>query len=255
MFESFNTIGELAPNRVSIGSAEFVEPTRRHLAIVDSSVLRRDCLKLALSQQARRWRVTDVEAAADLVRLLRQGAGFSIILLGGATCRHIDLADLALLAGAAPQTPILAIADCDDPERARIILRSGAKGFLPMSQGLKVLVAALERMRTGGTFVPLVLSEPDRHVAVREASHSAWQALTRRQRDVLARISEGRSNKVIADALGMSESTVKAHVKQIIRRLHVANRTQAALLATRPGRVTRPELPRTADRRVLEEVL
>jgi NarL family two-component system response regulator LiaR len=62
-----------------------------------------------------------------------------------------------------------------------------------------------------------------------------WRELTRRQRDVLALISEGKSNKLIADALTMSESTVKAHVKQIIRRLHVANRTQAALLATRTG--------------------
>ena len=236
MFDSFSAVGDLVPNRVSFETAEFVEPTRRHLAIVDPSALRRDCLKLALGQQARRWRVTDVEAAADLVRLLRQGAGYSVILLGGATCRHIDLVDLSLLAAAAPQTPILASADCDDPERARMILRSGARGFLPMSLGLKVLVAALERMRAGGTFVPLLLSETKGDGAAREAPRLPWQALTRRQRDVLALISEGRSNKLIADALGMSESTVKAHVKQIIRRLHVVNRTQAALLASRSDR-------------------
>ena len=65
------------------------------------------------------------------------------------------------------------------------------------------------------------------------AQRTPWRELTRRQRDVLALISEGKSNKLIADALNMSESTVKAHVKQIIRRLNVANRTQAALLATR----------------------
>jgi DNA-binding NarL/FixJ family response regulator len=59
-----------------------------------------------------------------------------------------------------------------------------------------------------------------------------WSELTRRQRDVLGLIAQGKSNKLIADALSMSESTVKAHVKQIIKRLHVANRTQAALLAT-----------------------
>jgi NarL family two-component system response regulator LiaR len=63
--------------------------------------------------------------------------------------------------------------------------------------------------------------------------HTPWPELTRRQRDVLALISEGKSNKLIGDALTMTESTVKAHVKQIIKRLHVANRTQAALIATR----------------------
>ena len=93
---------------------------------------------------------------------------------------------------------------------------------------LKVLIGALERVRTGGTYVPLTLTE-----AAPTAERAPWRLLTRRQRDVLALIAEGKANKLIADALNMSESTVKAHVKQIIRRLNVANRTQAALLATR----------------------
>jgi DNA-binding NarL/FixJ family response regulator len=212
------------------------EQNRRHLAIVDRSALRRDCLKLALSQQPRRWRVTDVESAADMMRLLRQGSGFSVILLGAATCRQIDLVELALLIAAAGPTPILVTAECEDAERARVILRSGIKGFLPMTLGLRVLVAALERIRAGGTFVPLVLNNPNGAEEARKAEPLPVQMLTRRQRDVLALISEGRSNKLIADALGMSESTVKAHVKQIIRRLNVVNRTQAALLATRVAR-------------------
>jgi two-component system, NarL family, nitrate/nitrite response regulator NarL len=215
---------------------EVAEHARRHLAIVDQSRLRRDCLKLALGQQPRRWRVTDMPVAADVVRLVRHGEGFAVILLGGSTCGQIDLVELALLVAAVPHIPVLVTADCDDPDRARTILRSGARGFLPMSLSLKILVAALERIRTGGTYVPLELTTPASPDAAGRVSHSPWQQLTRRQRDVLALISEGKSNKLIADALTMSESTVKAHVKQIIKRLHVANRTQAALLATRPSR-------------------
>jgi DNA-binding NarL/FixJ family response regulator len=251
MYDSFGVTDEIVTHRPVVESAEFVEPTRRHLAIVDQSALRRDCLKLALGQQVRRWRVTDVETAAELVRLARQGAGFSVILLGGSTCRKIDLADVARLAAAAPQTPILVVADCDDLERARTILRAGARGFLPMSLGLKILVAALERVRTGGTFVPLVLTNPPEDAAAPDLPGLPERALTRRQRDVLALIAEGQSNKLIADALRMSESTVKAHVKQIIRRLHVANRTQAALLATRGSHPA----PAVVHRRVAEEVL
>lgn len=211
----------------------FAEASRRHLAIVDRSRLRRDCLRLALCQQPRRWRVTDVPAAADLVRLVRRGERFAVILLGASTCGQIDLIDIAQLAAAAPRVPILVAADCDDPERARLILRSGARGFLPTHLSLKILVAALERVRTGGSYVPLSLTEPAAEPEL-EACPPRHE-LTRRQRDVLALISEGKSNKLIADALAMSESTVKAHVKQIIKRLQVANRTQAALLATRPG--------------------
>jgi two-component system, NarL family, nitrate/nitrite response regulator NarL len=214
-------------------AGRFVGLVRRHLAIVDQSPLRRECLKLALAQQSRRWHVTDVAEAAELARLIRRGEGFEVILLGGSTCAHIDLADLAVLSEAAPETPILVTADCDDAEGARAILRSGARGFLPTSLGLKVLMGALERMRAGGTYVPLVLSEPVSSIKAERMQEAPWRELTRRQRDVLALISEGKSNKLIGDALTMTESTVKAHVKQIIRRLHVANRTQAALLATR----------------------
>jgi len=217
-------------------AARIITPIRRHLAIVDPSRLRRECLKLALAQQPRRWRITDTQAAADLARLIHGGEGFEVILLGGSTCAQIDLADLTLLAAAAPQTPILVAADCDDPEHARAILRAGARGFLPTSVGLNVLMGALERIRAGGTYVPLALTEPAASAGkVQRAPGSPWRELTRRQRDVLALIAEGRSNKSIAEALTMTESTVKAHVKQIIKRLHVGNRTQAALLATRGG--------------------
>jgi two-component system, NarL family, nitrate/nitrite response regulator NarL len=225
-------LGGSAPN-FAPDAAKFIGASRRHLAIVDQSPLRRECLKLALTCQPRRWRVTDVGEAADLAQRIRRGEGFDVILLGASTCAHIDLTDLALLCTAAPEVPILVTADCDDPESARAILRSGARGFLPTSLGLKVLMGALERIRAGGTYVPLAITEPSPARAGDRAQHTPWRELTRRQRDVLALISEGKSNKLIADALTMTESTVKAHVKQIIKRLHVANRTQAALLATR----------------------
>jgi DNA-binding NarL/FixJ family response regulator len=208
---------------------------RRKLAIVDDSRLRCDCLKLALDHQPKRWRITDVAAASELAGLLRRGEEFDVVLLAGSTSSHIDLADVALLAAAAPHIPILVAAECDDPERALAILSAGARGFLPTSHSLKVLIGALERVRTGGTYVPLALSEAAPATNSDRAKHSPWSELTRRQCDVLALIAQGKANKLIADSLKMSESTVKAHVKQIIRRLNVANRTQAALLATRTG--------------------
>jgi DNA-binding NarL/FixJ family response regulator len=216
--------------------AGYGTPVRRHLAIVDHSQLWCDCLKLALAQQPRRWRVTDVATVSELATLLGRGEEFDVILLGGSTCTHIDLADVALLAEASPHAPILVAAECDDPDRARAILRAGARGFLPTSHSLKLLIGALERMRAGGTYVPLALSEAVPERPAERTQQTPWRQLTRRQCDVLALIAEGKANKLIAEALNMSESTVKAHVKQIIRRLNVANRTQAALLATQDRR-------------------
>jgi DNA-binding NarL/FixJ family response regulator len=132
----------------------YVGAARRHLAIIDQSRLRCDCLKLALGVQPRRWRVTDVAAAPELRRLIERGEEFDVILIGGSVCAQIDLADISLLAAAAPHTPILVAAECDDPERALAILRAGARGFLPTSYSLKVLLGALDRLRAGGNYVP-----------------------------------------------------------------------------------------------------
>src|SRR5207247_7806045 len=97
----------------------FIDPIRRHLAIVDQSPLRRECLKLALTQQPRRWHVTDVAEAAELAQLVRRGAGFEVILPGGSTSPHIALADLPWWSAAAPETPTRVPADGDAAEPAR----------------------------------------------------------------------------------------------------------------------------------------
>ena len=124
--------------------AERIQPS---LAILDDSRLRRDCLKLALAQQARRWRLSEAASASEL----DAPRDFDAILLGASNCARVDLAEVARLAAMAP---VLVCADCDDPQHMRAILRAGARGFVPASLGLGVLLAALERVRAGGAYVP-----------------------------------------------------------------------------------------------------
>ncbi len=206
------------------------------VALIDHGRLRRECLKLALTEHNPGWHVTDVGSAEDVVHLAHSGENFDLLLLGAATSDHIDLQQIELLRSALPDVPIVVVAENDNPPRARAILNAGTRGFLPASLSLKVLMGALDLVLAGGVYVPSSLIEPGpaRAGAWQTPSRPSepWSELTRRQRDVLSLISQGKSNKLIADALTMSESTVKAHVKQIIKRLHVANRTQAALLAT-----------------------
>jgi DNA-binding NarL/FixJ family response regulator len=210
------------------------------LALIDPSRLRRECLKLALGQHNASWRVVDMATAQEAVRLAEAGQNFDLLLLGAATSEHVDLEEIETLRGVLTDTPIVVVAESENPHRARMILKAGTRGFLPTSLSLKVLMGALDLVMAGGVYVPSSLIEPTQprvsaEPAVRGTSREPWSELTRRQRDVLGLISQGKSNKLIADALSMSESTVKAHVKQIIKRLHVANRTQAALLATGTG--------------------
>ncbi|HXQ53412.1 MAG TPA: response regulator transcription factor [Stellaceae bacterium] len=201
------------------------------IAVVDASRLRRECLRLALAQHSPGRRVTEAGNADELLQLVGAGSRFDLVLIGAATAEHIDLRQIEVLRTALPDTPLVILAETDNAQRARQLLGTGARGFLPASLSLRVLMGAIDLVLAGGVYVPSSLLEagaPRTNGAMAEP----WSGLTRRQRDVLALISQGRSNKLIADALAMSESTVKAHVKQIIRRLNVANRTQAALVAT-----------------------
>ena len=206
------------------------------VALVDQSRLRRECLKLALAGHESGWRILDLASAEDVLRLAEGGEKFDLLLLGAATAELVDLQQIEMLRQALPETPVVVVAENDNPHRARLILNAGTRGFLPASLSLKVLLGALDLVLAGGVYVPssLIDAGPPRASATPspKRQNEPWSELTRRQRDVLALIAQGKSNKLIADALTMSESTVKAHVKQIIKRLRVANRTQAALLAT-----------------------
>jgi DNA-binding NarL/FixJ family response regulator len=214
------------------------------LAIVDHSRLRRECLRSALAQHSPQWRIHEFGTVEELLR--GSGDGVDLVILGAATVEHVDLSQLEAARAALPSAPAVIVAENGNPHRARQILSAGARGLLPTSLSLKVLVGALDLVLAGGVYVPSSLLEasPQRQGALEAEDHpmEPWSELTRRQRDVLALISQGKSNKLIADALSMSESTVKAHVKQIIKRLHVSNRTQAALLATGHGPFPPPVL-------------
>jgi DNA-binding NarL/FixJ family response regulator len=191
------------------------------LLLVEDCRLRRDCLRLVLAQRLSGWHI---EAAAT-AREVDAGdpPHIDLILLAGTRIDPNEVATLAALA------PVLVCVEDDAPQGGQCYVEAGARGFVPASLGLGALLAAIERVRAGGRYAPAMPRPP------RPAAEAApvRPELTRRQRQVLALITEGKSNKLIADALTMSEDTVKAHVKQIIKRLNVANRTQAALLATR----------------------
>lgn len=206
------------------------------IAVVDPGRLRRECIKLALGHFSPDRHVIESSSADELIHLAAGGGHFDLVLVGAATADLVELRQIEALRRALPETPIVVVAETDNPQRARQILSTGARGFLPASLSLRVLMGAIDLVLAGGVYVPSSLIEggPARAGAWQGAGGPAepWSELTRRQRDVLALISQGKSNKLIADALTMSESTVKAHVKQIIKRLNVANRTQAALVAT-----------------------
>ena len=120
------------------------------------------------------------------------------------------------------------------PERATVVpaLRAGAAGYLYKDVDPQALAAAIRSVHAGHVLlqpetVAGLLGDDDDRPAARAT------ALTSREREVLAEIAHGRSNREIARAFVLSEKTVKTHVSNILVKLGCADRTQAALWAVR----------------------
>ncbi len=144
-----------------------------------------------------------------------------------------------LMAGREPRPSILAITMVDDDDTVLAALRAGARGYiLKGSTGEEIAAATRTAAAGGAVFGPGIAA---RVLAMTTGRRPPTRdgALTDRERDVLAMIAEGASNAQIARTLGLSLKTVQNYVSRVLEKMHVADRTQAALRA-RDGRVGPP---------------
>jgi two-component system NarL family response regulator len=128
----------------------------------------------------------------------------------------------------APALRIVALGQHDGDEEIYRILEAGACGFLFKSEPVCEIVLALRSASAG-------LSCVSPQARARLAERRRWPDLTPREREVLTLLAEGRSNATIAAVLDITHGTVKLHVRSILAKLGVEDRSQAALVALRRG--------------------
>jgi DNA-binding NarL/FixJ family response regulator len=137
---------------------------------------------------------------------------------------------LAELKAAGSSARVLVLTSATEPASASLAVRSGAAGVLYKDVDPDALVRAIRSVHDGH----LLLAPEAAGSLVHHANNGGGlDSLTGREREVLAEIAKGRSNREIARALTVSEKTVKAHVSAVLAKLGVQDRTQAALLAVR----------------------
>jgi len=137
-----------------------------------------------------------------------------------------------------PDVPVIVFSDRDDVDDILKALACGVRGYIPTAVEVVVASAALRLVNAGGTFIPAhaLRSAPAATGNGAEGERRGFPDkldLTPRELSVIDLLREGKPNKLIAIELKMQESTVKVHVRNIMKKLHVANRTHAASVANR----------------------
>jgi DNA-binding NarL/FixJ family response regulator len=147
------------------------------------------------------------------------------------------VAVLRALAERTVRSRVLVLTSVTGSQAVTAAMRAGAAGFVYKDIDPDALVRAVRSVHDGNTLLApeaagaLARSGP----GGRHSVTHGLAALTSREREVLAQITEGRSNREIARALHIQEKTVKTHVSSVLAKLGVADRTQAALYAVRHG--------------------
>jgi DNA-binding NarL/FixJ family response regulator len=130
-----------------------------------------------------------------------------------------------------PSVPIIMVSASEDRRDAAMALRAGAKAFVSKAASSEVLSDVVERLLAGKLLTPEWITSNGK------ISNSDDESLTmsERQKQILALLLKGHSNKEIGLCLGLAEITIKVHVSALFRLLGVVNRTQAVLAAKRLG--------------------
>ncbi|WP_053385127.1 response regulator [Leucobacter celer] len=140
-----------------------------------------------------------------------------------------------------PDTCVLAVTTLDGRETVLPMLSAGASGYMLKDSSADEIVSALRQAHQGtSSLSPRIAAMLVKHVREAKPSTAAGEldALTERETEVLEQLARGMSNAEIADALHVSEGTVKAHLGSIMSKWHVRDRVQVLVAAARAGLVS-----------------
>lgn len=213
-----------------------------HFLIVDDHPLYREALRGTVLLAYPDTRVDEAGSIAAACETLQEARNVDLVMLDLSMCDVSGFDGLMTLRKRFPALPILVVSGLDEPRIVAEVMRYGAAGFAPKSSDKAALTGAISAVLRGELAFPRSV----RHAAANENAPgqpdlaARIRQLTPQQLRVLVMIRQGKLNKQIAHELSVGDSTVKAHVSEILRKLGVMSRTQivietAALNFDRPA--------------------
>jgi DNA-binding NarL/FixJ family response regulator len=201
------------------------------VGLIDEYMFSLGCLATALSSRMAGAQVVSFSSVEECIA--RGGAGLDVLVYSS---HEADLwdpkcgAEIARIRAALASTPLVLFSEAHnaDPVGIRRLLQMGLRGFISTrTTATSTAVAAILLVKAGGSYAPPSSLLADDTRTAQEAR--GW--LTSRQSEVLRELRQGKPNKIIAYELGMSESTVKVHIRNIMRKVGATNRTQVVYKA------------------------
>lgn len=205
------------------------EPTR--FLIIDDHPLFRDALHSAVKSAYPDVATSEARSIAEALEILSSNGAFDLCLLDLNMPGVQGFEGLLQLRTRYPRLPVVIVSGHEDPRIISEALSYGAAGFIPKSSRKGDLATAIHKVMDGAIYVPETYAPPtsDSERANRADMVQRLATLTPQQLRVLQMLRQGLLNKQIAYELQVGETTVKAHVSEILRKLNVYSRTQAVI--------------------------
>jgi DNA-binding NarL/FixJ family response regulator len=204
------------------------------ILVADDHPVVRDGLVAVLSTQPDFEVVGEAATGAEVVERVR-ALQPDVVLLDLEMPEMDGVAALDQLSALNVHVHVVVFTAFDTDERIMSALQAGAKGYLLKGAPRDEIFRAIRVVSAGGSLLePLVASRLITHL---QRPTGSDDLLTEREREVLALLAQGKSNKAIANTLVITERTAKFHVSSIMRKLGASNRTEAVTLAAQQGLV------------------
>lgn len=205
--------------------------------LIDDHTLFRSGIAMLLSKRADMAVVGEAADGAEGIKRVRELKP-DVVLLDLNMPGLSGLEALQLILQDTPELAVLMLTVSEDAEDLGAALRSGARGYLLKNIDADFLISAIRRAHAGEAVIAEGMTAKlvqQFRVAGAPAAEADKARLTPRECEILACLAHGDSNKLIARKLDVAESTVKIHVQNILKKLSLSSRVQAAVYAVEHG--------------------
>ena len=203
------------------------------IAVIESRRFLRECIRRSM-QSAFSLPILTCSTLSELELKLKDASAAIVILSWMESSNEANTNALNALSELVPNVPVVVLAQKNDVDLARSAIHHGAKGYIPCTLGFDITVEAVRFILAGGTYVPMDCVLATRPSVLASPVPRPSGGVTAREAAVIRALQQGKSNKVIAYELNMCESTVKVHVRNLMKKMKAKNWTDLAMKAQIP---------------------